>query len=197
LGSNYIKEAQDQHRIKQRILVKEQNSHLLKPPFCKMPYLPNVNSYLHQSSLLLQAYPTTTRITTKYSLPQKKKTEPVREGSEAQPATSSHAAESRKVTREQQPPAATLTFKTFETTAGICLKYETNKSAEVGRLMTGLGRLAKGEMIEEPIVTISGAEAKESNAEHSTEIDIQAPKPEKVPEAAGGGGKAKKKKGKK
>ena len=162
-----------------------------------MPYLPNVNSYLHQSSLLLQAYPTTTRITTKYSLPQKKKTKPGRDKPEAQPAASSDAAESRKVTREQQPPAATLTFKTFETTAGICLKYQTNKSAEVGRLMTGLGRLAKGEMIEEPLVTIAGAEAKESNPEHAMDIDIPAPKVEKVSEATGGGGKAKKKKGKK
>jgi Signal recognition particle 9 kDa protein (SRP9) len=162
-----------------------------------MPFLPNVNSYLHQSSLLLQAYPSTTRITTKYSLPRKTKPKPAGENSKGQPAASSDAAESRKATREQQPPAATLTFKTFETTAGICLKYETNKSAEVGRLMTGLGRLAKGEVIEEPSVTIAGTETKESNAEHVVDLDIPAPKVEKVSETAGGGGKAKKKKGKK
>jgi Signal recognition particle 9 kDa protein (SRP9) len=162
-----------------------------------MPYLPNINAYLHQSFLLLQAYPTTTRITTKYSLPKKRKSKPVREGSTEQPDASSEAAEIRKPTREQQSPAATLTFKTFETTAGICLKYETNKSAEVGRLMTGLGRLANGEVVEEPSAQAIGVETKESKAEDMIEIDTPVTKVERVPEASGGGGKARKKKGKK
>jgi hypothetical protein len=63
--------------------------------------------------------------------------------------------------------------------------------------MTGPGRLAQDEVIEEPSVTISGMEEKESNAEHVVDLDIPALKVERVSEAAGGGGKAKKKKDKK
>jgi hypothetical protein len=63
--------------------------------------------------------------------------------------------------------------------------------------MTGPGRLAQDEVIEEPSVTISGMEEKESNAEHVEDLDIPAPKVERISEAAGGGGKAKKKKDKK
>jgi Signal recognition particle 9 kDa protein (SRP9) len=152
-----------------------------------MPYLPNINSYLQQSSLLLQAYPITTRITTKYSLPPKEKTKISGRGSTVQLDPSLPPTKS---------PAATLTFKTFETTAGICLKYRTNKSAEVGRLMTGLGRLAKGETVEESSATFAGAEAKEAKAE-AMEIDAPTPKTEKLPESAGVAGKARKKRGKK
>lgn len=41
-----------------------------------------------------------------------------------------------------------MTLKTYHPDSGICLKYRTDKAAEVGRLMTGLGRLAKGEIID-------------------------------------------------
>lgn len=101
-----------------------------------MTYFPDMHSYLHQSSLLIQAYPKTTRITTKYSLPRKPKadTQPT-ESTESQP---------------KRDPAATLTLKTFHPESGICLKYQTDKAAEVGRLLTGLGRLAKGEVVEMP-----------------------------------------------
>lgn len=162
-----------------------------------MPYLPNMNSFLHQSSLLIQAYPTTTRITTKYSLPRRRKVKPLIGDSTGQSAASSDAADRRTAGREHQIPAATLTIKTFETTAGICLKYETNKSAEVGRLMTGLGRLVKGEIIEAPSVPGAGVEPTEPKTEQSIDIDAMPAKREKVPDAAGEGGKARKKKGKK
>ncbi len=162
-----------------------------------MPYLANVNSYLHQSSLLLQAYPTTTRITTKYSLPRKHKAKPSVQDSTRLQDASSDATERRRAGREHQTPAATLTIKTYESTAGICLKYETNKSAEVGRLVTGLGRLAKGEIIEEPSIPAIGMEATEPKTEEIMNIDAIPAKSEKIPEAAGGGEKAKKKKGKK
>ncbi|ERF73340.1 hypothetical protein EPUS_08282 [Endocarpon pusillum Z07020] len=162
-----------------------------------MPYLPNVNSYLHQSALLLQAYPTTTRITTKYSLPRKRKTKLSVGEITGQPDTSSDTAGRRRAGREHQTHAATLTIKTYETTSGICLKYETNKSAEVGRLMTGLGKLAKGEITEEPSVPAVGVETIEAKTEQSMDITAMPAKMEKVPEAVGGGGKAKKKKGKK
>ena len=137
-----------------------------------MPYFPDLNTYLHQSSLLIQAYPTTTRITTKYSLPRKPnpkakpKPPPAPTSSRpltdpANPAavpdtTTTTTTDTRptmktsKPPRERLPPSATLTLKTFEPGSGICLKYKTDKAAEVGRLLTGLGRLAAGEVIEMP-----------------------------------------------
>lgn len=105
-----------------------------------MTYFNDIHTYLHQSSLLIQAYPQQTRITTKYSLPQKPKS-----GKDNASATETEA--SAKSKRE---PSATLTLKTYHPDSGICLKYRTDKAAEVGRLMSGLGRLAKGEVIELP-----------------------------------------------
>jgi hypothetical protein len=175
-----------------------------------MPYVHDLNTYLHQSSLLIQAYPTTTRITTKYSLPRKanpkskskpKPTEP------AQPTPSEAITETSSKPRERLPPSATLTLKTFEPDSGICLKYKTDKAAEVGRLLTGLGRLAGGEVIEMPAPTSAAAAV----VEDKMEIDgwgsgTATPKVEdaKLPAqgqgqaaAGAGGGKSKKKKGKK
>jgi len=40
-------------------------------------------------------------------------------------------------------PTATLTLKTFDPVSGACLKYRTNKAAEVGRLIASLGRLGR------------------------------------------------------
>ena len=43
-----------------------------------------------------------------------------------------------------QQPRANLTLKTYDPVSGVCLKYETDKAAEVGRLVAGLGQLGKG-----------------------------------------------------
>lgn len=114
-----------------------------------MTYFPDLHTYLHQSSLLIQAYPQTTRVTTKYSLP--RKTKP----STTANSTTDANGEAQNA-RQKREPAATLTLKTYHAESGICLKYKTDKAAEVGRLMSGLGRLAKGEIIELP--TEDGAE---------------------------------------
>ncbi|KAE8148955.1 signal recognition particle 9 kDa protein-domain-containing protein [Aspergillus avenaceus] len=91
-----------------------------------MPYLPTSQAYLEQSALLLEAYPNDTRITTKYNFPSQKPAK------QSPPDTPS------------QTPIASLTLKTYNPTSGICLKYRTNKGAEVGRLITSLGKLAGG-----------------------------------------------------
>ncbi|KKZ63651.1 hypothetical protein EMCG_02092, partial [[Emmonsia] crescens] len=52
--------------------------------------------------------------------------------------------QSQSQTPTPTPTPATLTLKTFHPTSGICLKYRTNKAAEVGRLIAGLGKLASG-----------------------------------------------------
>jgi Signal recognition particle 9 kDa protein (SRP9) len=175
-----------------------------------MPYLPDLNTYLHQSSLLIQAYPTTTRITTKYSLPRrpnpksKSRTKPVPPA----PSESATIDTTSKPHRERLPPSATLTLKTFEPGSGICLKYKTDKAAEVGRLLTGLGRLAGGEVIEMPLPTSAPVAAPVEDKMEVDEVGSGAATPKvedgKVqgqgqgqPQAQGGGGKGKKKKGKK
>jgi hypothetical protein len=38
---------------------------------------------------------------------------------------------------------ATFTLKTYDPVSGTCLKYQTDKAAEVGRLVGGLGKLAR------------------------------------------------------
>jgi hypothetical protein len=175
-----------------------------------MPYLPDLNTYLHQSSLLIQAYPTTTRITTKYSLPRRLNPKSKSNAKPAPPAPSENATTdtTSKPHRERLPPSATLTLKTFEPGSGICLKYKTDKAAEVGRLLTGLGRLAGGEVIEMPVPASAPAAPP---VEDKMEVDgvgsgAVTPKVEdgKIqgqgqgqPQVQGGGGKGKKKKGKK
>ena len=63
--------------------------------------------------------------------------------------------------------------------------------------MTGIGRLAKGELIEETSVTAIDPETKDVKVGDRMDIDAPEKKVEKVSDSVGGGGKAKKKKGKK
>jgi hypothetical protein len=75
-----------------------------------------------------------TRISTKYKLltPPSPKTQ------------SNHDTKSNETTSPTTYPArAILTLKTFDTASGACLKYRTDKGAEVGRLFATLGRLGK------------------------------------------------------
>lgn len=166
-----------------------------------MPYFNDLHTYLHQSSLLIQAYPDT-RITTKYSLPRRSKT---KSKDDSEQSTTDNATSSQP----KREPSATLTLKSFHPKTGICLKYQTDRAAEVGRLLTGLGRLAKGEMIEMPI----NAQGQPTTADTVDKMDIDSgnatPKiEEKVATSApagaqtqggagAGGSKNKKKKGKK
>ncbi|PYH40103.1 SRP9/SRP21 family protein, partial [Aspergillus saccharolyticus JOP 1030-1] len=108
-----------------------------------MPYLPTPQSYLEQSALLLQAYPDA-RITTKYTFPStSSKTHPTPSSQ-----TSSSQPDAQAAPQDPKPRIATLTLKTFHPESGICLKYRTNKGAEVGRLISSLGKLAAGVDVE-------------------------------------------------
>ncbi|KAJ5121501.1 uncharacterized protein N7515_009462 [Penicillium bovifimosum] len=102
-----------------------------------MPYLPTSQAYLEQSAQLLQAYPDTTRIVTKYNFPS------------TRPANQKRIQKSQKNPKAGDAstptvPIASLTLKTFNPTTGICLHYRTNKAQEVSRLITSLGKLAAG-----------------------------------------------------
>lgn len=185
----------------------------------KMPYFSDLNTYLHQSSLFIQAYPSA-RITTKYSLPRKPKAKADSKSKEARiPAIDDSAATDSSATPAQtqqqsihkRERSAVLTLKTYHPESGICLKYRTDKAAEVGRLLTGLGRLAKGESIDMPTAASAAAAAATVTDGDADKMDIDSgdaisaavkveDKTVTAPPAAtqgGGGGKGKKKKGKK
>ncbi|KAL2402726.1 hypothetical protein ABEF93_003844 [Exophiala dermatitidis] len=186
-----------------------------------MTYLDDLHSYLHQSSLLIQAYPST-RITTKYCLPRKPNTKArtkPENGTTTTPKTTDSAAAPSQQQQQLQPkrePSAVLTLKTYHADSGICLKYRTDKAAEVGRLLNGLGRLAKGEIIEMPTTTTTATQIESGQPAAAADADkmdidggiVSAPKiedkvvtaPPATSQTTGGGaggGKGKKKKGKK
>ncbi|RAH46354.1 SRP9/SRP21 family protein [Aspergillus brunneoviolaceus CBS 621.78] len=103
-----------------------------------MPYLPTPQAYLEQSALLLQAYPDATKTKTKTT----SSTSSPSASTTAQPAQETQ--QSPTPQSQEKPRIATLTLKTFHPGSGICLKYRTNKGAEVGRLISSLGKLAAG-----------------------------------------------------
>ncbi|GLI72599.1 hypothetical protein PoHVEF18_000778 [Penicillium ochrochloron] len=159
-----------------------------------MPYLPTSQAFLEQSAQLLEAYPDTTRITTKYHFPTETPgARAKRSKSQAKKAASTTS--ETTTTQTTSAPVASLTLKTYNPTTGIVLQYQTNKIAEVSRLITGLGKLASGadvaslglsgagggdvEMVDAPaVVEVVPASAPAANAN------------------AGQGGKGKKKGGK-
>ncbi len=140
------------------------------PAETTMPYFPTSQAWLHHSSLLLQAQPTTvrpcprsqlnsppqshsnykhspcepqTRITTKYTL-----TPPTSKRSKSSRRPQPSSTDSGQQPTQQQPPqpsttVGSLVLKTYDPTSGVCLKYRTDKAAEVGRLIASLGRLGK------------------------------------------------------
>jgi hypothetical protein len=182
-----------------------------------MPYFTDLHTYLHQSSLLIQAYPST-RITTKYSLPRKANSKSRPNPSKEQSPASAPLGETTSAAAQTQgqvkrDPSAILTLKTFHPESGICLKYRTDKAAEVGRLLAGLGRLAKGEIIEMPtaangqtaIAAMDDADKMDVDSGNGAGVVVPkagdnvvaAPPAASQPGGGGGGGKGKKKKGKK
>lgn len=167
-----------------------------------MPYFATSQEWLRQSALLLEARPTTTRITTKYSITKPK------------PRKSKDAAAS-DTPSTTKPPRGDLTIKTYDPVSGTTLKYRTTKAAEVGRLVLCLGRLgtrmtgSKGDPADVEIAAPASAPAPAAG-EDVVMADERAATPappaaaaaataETTKAAAGGGGvgKGKKKKGKK
>ncbi|KAK0753071.1 signal recognition particle 9 kDa protein-domain-containing protein [Schizothecium vesticola] len=111
-----------------------------------MPYYPKSEDWLHHSSLLLQAYPETTRITTRYHIsPARRpsKAERAAHKAAANPATGTYPPRAVTTEGEAKPPRGHLVLKTFDPTSGVSLKYKTSKAAEVGRLVQMLGVLGR------------------------------------------------------
>ena len=113
----------------------------------------------------------------------------------------SSAAETKTEPEGTQQKTAILVAKAFDPVGGVCIKYETNRAVEVGRLMLGFQEL--GQLMQNVPVTVK---RKGSGAD---EIALDEPVPAKAegvvsktenttgPAAAqGGGGKKKKAKNK-
>lgn len=146
-----------------------------------MPYYDTADEWLRQSQLLVAARPTTTKVTTRYSI---KPVAPLRKAKEG-------------ASTEPKPPRGSLVLKTFDPKTGTTLKYKTTKAAEVSRLIMNLGKLGR------PMAGLP------EQKEDATMLDVpesgtgtpagDKPEPAATPQGqqgGGSGGKNKKKKGK-
>ncbi|KAM0334040.1 hypothetical protein ACHAQA_001060 [Verticillium albo-atrum] len=162
-----------------------------------MPTYSTSQEWLEQSSLLLKARPSTTRITTAYSIkaakPRRAKASEADGGAGADaPMTDAPAA---------KPPRGRLVIKTFDPASGVTLRYKTHKAAEVSRLILSLGRLGRGmaalpETSEEDMVDAPTAGKDDEAAEGKPSAGQPAQQQQPQGQAQGGASK-KKKKGKK
>ncbi|KAF1957829.1 hypothetical protein CC80DRAFT_592312 [Byssothecium circinans] len=172
-----------------------------------MPYFKTSTEWFEQSSLLLKARPTTTRITSKYtvlkpSASKIKKRQKYLEKRASRPSELSHTTSPpppAPAVQDPEEPTATFTLKTYDPESGTCLQYQTAKAAEVGRLVGSLGRLGRHmaalpEVAEDVGVAAVGGDGATGTSTPRVEEEV------KVGAGSGeqksGGGK-KKKKGKK
>ncbi|KKY24586.1 putative signal recognition particle srp9 subunit [Diplodia seriata] len=166
-----------------------------------MPYFTTSAEWFEQSRLLLEACPTTARIVTKYSIIKRKTTK----DGKRQVATSDSAHADATQLKPPAPGApaqapaptqAALTLKTYDPVSGVCLKYQTTKAAEVGRLIASLERLARA-MAALPSVQEDAAMPDAPAVEQGTGTNTPNPEPAKADSKPAQGGGKKKKKGKK
>ncbi|KAF6836028.1 hypothetical protein CPLU01_03933 [Colletotrichum plurivorum] len=158
-----------------------------------MPTYKTSQEWLEQSSLLLQARPTTmrdlphqTRITTKYSIKSVKPRKSRKDDED----------DSTMPDAPAKPPRGSLEIKTYDPVSGVALKYRTTKAAEVSRLITTLGSLgrtmctskAPEAVKDEPMVDTP------TDERNGGGVELKQEKPQQV---AGSGSGKKKKKGKK
>ncbi|KAF1345682.1 signal recognition particle 9 kDa protein-domain-containing protein [Delphinella strobiligena] len=172
-----------------------------------MPYFDSSTEWQRQSFLLLKARPTTTRIVTKYHIPSpsslrhqkklakraekqvSKTTTPEADGAPTPTPAAAAAAPKQQI--------GYLELRTYDPESGVCLKYKTDKAAEVGRLIGSLGLLGRGmaALSEE----VGGEEVDDTaipRAEPGAPVGEAAAVQQKANQSGGGGGGKKKKKGK-
>ncbi|OKP10635.1 hypothetical protein PENSUB_3938 [Penicillium subrubescens] len=163
-----------------------------------MPYLPTSQAFLEQSAQLLEAYPDTTRITTKYHFPTETPGARAKRSKSQLKKAASTTSETTTTTQNTPAPVASLTLKTYNPTTGIVLQYQTNKIAEVSRLITGLGKLASGADVASLGVSgaAGGGDVEMVDAPAVAEVVPVAAPAANANANAGQGGKGKKKGGK-
>ncbi|KAL1880492.1 hypothetical protein VTK73DRAFT_5879 [Phialemonium thermophilum] len=104
-----------------------------------MPTYKKSEDWLLQSSLLIEARPATTRITTRYSIhPARRRDRSSKEkGAPTENILGTVASDAPAPA--QPPPRGELELKTYDPVSGVTLKYRTCKAAEVSRLVQMLG----------------------------------------------------------
>ena len=100
-----------------------------------------------------------------------------------------------KQTDETAPTTAVLVAKAFDPVGGVCLKYETNRAAEVGRLMLGFQELGQLMQNVPPTAKQKGSSGEEMKAEPMAvdEPVVKTETPVASTSNQTGGGKKKKK----
>lgn len=182
-----------------------------------MPLYQKSEEWQRQTTLLLQARPTTTRITTKYTIEPAPSTAALEKSRAKRAAHLARRAETQQ--QEQKPdstttaaagPRAYLELKTYCPESGVVLKYRTDKAAEVGRLIGSLARVGRamaGLAVQEEKDDVVMGEAEEGGDEVEAAVakkqtgstagqQGQTATQQPQQQQQGGGGK-KKKKGKK
>ncbi|PSK42857.1 hypothetical protein B9Z65_6811 [Elsinoe australis] len=187
-----------------------------------MPLYKTSEEWTHYTTLLLRARPTTaclqpspTRIVTKYTippLPSKSKVAKLRAKKAASTAkrnsnkdTSAAAENELKSPADcagEKPSVGYLELRAYDPESGACLKYRTEKAAEVGRLVAGLGRMGRVMAalpeVEEKEDVVMGEAGEDDKAEEKVAEKVKAPTQQTGQQQGGQaqGGKGKKKKGK-
>ncbi|KAF1921641.1 signal recognition particle 9 kDa protein-domain-containing protein [Ampelomyces quisqualis] len=170
-----------------------------------MPRFKTSQEWYEQSSLLLKARPTSTRITSKYtvlnpSASKIRKRQKYAAKQAEKPADSARSSSPTPTQQSPEEPTTTFTLKTYDPESGTCLQYETNKAAEVGRLIGNLGRLGRSMAALPEIPEDSSAPAGSADGVSTPRIDeggdVKMGGVPAEPKPAAGGAK-KKKKGKK
>ncbi|KAH6624467.1 signal recognition particle 9 kDa protein-domain-containing protein [Chaetomium sp. MPI-SDFR-AT-0129] len=188
-----------------------------------MPYYTKSEDWLHQSALLLEARPATTRITTRYHLKPARRLPKPKQPSSSDPSQPSQPPQpqpdSSASSSQPTPTRGHLVLKTFDPSTGVTLKYKTSKAAEVSRLVQMLGTLGR-RMAGVPVTVGDGAGAGTGGDEVMLDVaawggpsgDVgesgsgavtpavgggKEPQQQQPQQGGGGGGKGKKKKGKK
>ncbi|KAM7197860.1 Signal recognition particle 9 kDa protein (SRP9) domain containing protein [Rhypophila sp. PSN 637] len=161
-----------------------------------MPYYTKSEDWLKQSSLLIEARPATTKVTTTYTVKPPRK-EDSEDDEKTKPTTT---------TATPKKSYGHLILKTYDPVSGTCLKYRTSKAAEVSRLIQMLGTLGKkmagvpDEDIKDEVMADAPPAAAAVPVEAAAGSGASTPAPgasASAPAAGGGGGgKGKKKKGK-
>ncbi|ETR98425.1 hypothetical protein M419DRAFT_88911 [Trichoderma reesei RUT C-30] len=168
-----------------------------------MPYFKTSQEWLDHSIALLEARPSQTRVTVRYSIKPVKprKSPPSTTDQDTTSTTTTTPSDTTTTTpAAARPPRGSLVLKTYDPVGGVTLKYRTTKAAEVTRLMgAAMGRLGRAmagvqDVVEEEM---RDADAVAAGAEADSGAQQQQQQQQQGQGQQGGGGGKKKKKGKK
>ncbi|KAG6302718.1 hypothetical protein E4U09_002093 [Claviceps aff. purpurea] len=185
-----------------------------------MPFFKTSQEWLEKSSLLIEARPKTTRVTTRYSIkPAPAGKQPKSNTTTASPTTtattttttttipsSTPSDAAAKAASTPKPPRGSIVLTTYDPVTGVNLKYRTTKAAEVSRLVqAALGRLGRcmaglpAETPDEPMpdAPASAVQGVIADNKHGGNGGAATPAPAQQAQAAQSGGGRKKKKGRK